>query len=93
LWGVVDIFLQAKRDGKAAKRFSRRPLRSNGGEPCKIVTDNLRRHGVALRELMPEVIHDTLQYASNRLEQDIENLDDFNSTVNMLDTQQADWAV
>jgi putative transposase len=41
---VVDVFLQAKRDGAAAKRFFRRLLRSNGGEPRKIVTDKLRSY-------------------------------------------------
>jgi len=65
---VVDVFLQAGRDGKTAKRFFKRLLRSHGGEPRKIVTDKLRRYGVAHRELMPEVIHDTSHYANNRAE-------------------------
>ena len=54
---VVDVFLQAKRDGAAAKRFFKRLLRSHGDEPRKIVTDKLRSYGVAHRELMPNVIH------------------------------------
>ena len=66
---VVDIFLQAKRDGAAAKRFFKRLLRSHGGEPRKIVTDKPRSYGVAHRELMPDDIHDTSQYANNRAEQ------------------------
>lgn len=66
---VVDVFLQARRDGNAAKRFFRRLLRSHGGEPRKIVTDKLRSYGVAHRELFPEAIHDTSQYANNRAEQ------------------------
>lgn len=65
---VVDVFLQARRDGKAAMRFFKRLLRSHGGEPSKIVTDKLRSYGVAHRELVPEVIHDTSQYANNRAE-------------------------
>jgi putative transposase len=44
---VVDVYLQAKRDGPAAKRFFKRLLRSHGGEPRKIVTDKLRSYGVA----------------------------------------------
>jgi putative transposase len=44
---VVDVFLQVKRDGIAAKRFFKRLLRSNGGEPRKSVTDTLRSYGVA----------------------------------------------
>jgi putative transposase len=66
---VVDVFLQARRDGAAAKRFFKSLLRSHGDEPKKIVTDKLRSYGVAHRELMPDVIHDTWQYANNRAEQ------------------------
>ena len=65
---VVDVFLQTRRDGKAAKRFFKRLLKRHGGEPRKIVTDKLRSYGVAHRELIPEAIHDTSQYANNRAE-------------------------
>jgi putative transposase len=65
---VVDVFLQRRRDGKAAKRFFKRLLRTHGTEPRKIVTDKLRSYGVAHRELIPETIHDTLQYANNKAE-------------------------
>ena len=65
---VVDVFLQSRRDGKAAKRFFRRLLKSHRSEPRKIVTDKLRSYGVAHRELIPETIHDTSQYANNRAE-------------------------
>ncbi len=66
---VVDVYLQAKRDGAAAKRFFKRLLRTHGNEPRKIVTDKLRSYGVAHRELMPEVIHSTEKYENNRAEQ------------------------
>jgi putative transposase len=66
---VVDVYLQAKRDGATAKRFFRRLLRSNGSEPRKIVTDKLRSYGVAHRELMPDTIHSEAQYENNRAEQ------------------------
>ena len=65
---VVDVFLQARRDGPAAKRFFRRLLTSNRGEPRKIVTDKSRSYGVAHRELIPDSIHDTSQIANNRAE-------------------------
>ena len=65
---VVDIYLQKRRDGKAAKRFFKRLLKKNKGEPRKIVTDKLRSYGVAHRELIPDSIHDTHQYANNRSE-------------------------
>jgi putative transposase len=66
---VVDVYLQARRDGAAAKRFFKRLLRSHGEEPRKTVTDKLRSYGVAHRELIPEAIHDTSQYGNNRAEQ------------------------
>ncbi len=65
---VVDVFLQSQRDGKAAKRFFKRLLKTHRNEPRKIVTDKLRSYGVAHRELIPDTIHDTSQYANNRAE-------------------------
>jgi len=65
---VVDVFLQRRRGGRAAKRFFKRLLRANGSEPRRIVTDKLRNYGVAHRELIPDTIHDTSQYANNRAE-------------------------
>ena len=35
---VVDVFLQARRDGAAARRFFKRLICNHGGEPRKIVT-------------------------------------------------------
>ena len=66
---VVDVYLQAKREGAAAKQFFKRLLRSHGCEPRKIVTDELRSYGVAHRELIPETIHSFQQYENNRTEQ------------------------
>ena len=66
---MVDVYLQAKRDGAAARRFFKRLLRSHGSEPRKIVTDKLRSYGIAHRELIPETIHSTEQYENNRAEQ------------------------
>ena len=65
---MVDVFLQRRRDGKAAKCFFKRLLRVSGDEPRRIVTDKLRSYGVAHRELIPDTIHDTSQYANNRAE-------------------------
>ena len=65
---IVDVFLQRRRDGKAAKRFFKRLLKAHRNEPRKIVTDKLRSYGVAHRELIPEATHDTSQYANNRAE-------------------------
>jgi putative transposase len=65
---VVDVYLQKRRDGAAAKRFFKRLLKKLQDEPRKIVTDKLRSYGVAHRELIPNTIHDTSQYANNRAE-------------------------
>ena len=65
---IVDVFLQRRRDGKAAKRFFKRLLKAHRMEPRKIVTDKLRSYCVAHRELIPDTIHDTSQYANNRAE-------------------------
>ena len=63
---VVDVYLQKRRDGAAAKRFFKKLLKTHQSEPRKIVTDKLRSYGVAHRELIPNTIHDTSQYANNR---------------------------
>ena len=65
---IVDVFLQRRRDGKAAKRFFKRLMKAHRLEPRKIVTDKLRSYGVAHRELIPDTIHDTSQYANNKAE-------------------------
>ena len=65
---VVDVFLQSRRDGKAAVRFFKRLLRVSGSEPRRMVTDKLRSYGVAHRDVAPDATHDTSQYANNRAE-------------------------
>ena len=64
---VVDVYLQERRDAKAAKRFFKRFLKL-GSVPRNIVTDKLRSYGVAHRSLIPESDHNTDQYANNRAE-------------------------
>jgi putative transposase len=65
---VVDVYLQARRNAEAAKRFFRRLIRSHRTSPRKIVTDKLGSYGVARRALMPETIHSNGRYANNRAE-------------------------
>ena len=65
---VIDILVQARRDQRAAKRFLRKLVKGEGGEPIRLVTDKLRSYGPAHREIMPSVLHDTRQYANNRAE-------------------------
>jgi putative transposase len=65
---VVDVFVQAHTGSKAAEHFICRLFKRHGDEPCNIVTDKLRSYGIALRELIPEAIHNTSQCANNRAE-------------------------
>jgi len=65
---VVDILLQTRRDGKVAKDFFKRLLKKCRNEQRKIVTDKLRSYSFSYRELVPDSIHDTSQYANNRAE-------------------------
>ena len=65
---VIDVFLQKRRDSKAAKRFFKRLLKNHHDEPRKIVSDKLGSYRVAHRALIPDTIHGTSQYANNRAE-------------------------
>ena len=65
---VIDMLVQPRRDGQAARRFFRRLLTSQRQEPCRLVTDKLGSYRVAHHEIMPSVIHDTTPYANNRAE-------------------------
>ncbi len=57
-----------RRDSQAAKRFFKKFITGNRGNPRKIVTDKLGSYGVAHRELIPDTVHDTSQDANNRAE-------------------------
>jgi len=70
---VIDVYLQKKRDGAAAKRFFKRLIKKYRNEPRKIVTDKLRSYPVAHREVIPEALHITERYANNRAEQSHES--------------------
>ena len=65
---VVDVFLQSRRDGAAAKRFFKRLIKRSREELRKIITDKLGSYRVAHREIMSDSSHDTSQYANNRAE-------------------------
>jgi putative transposase len=65
---VLDILVQARRDGQAAKRFFKRLLTGLHYEPRVIVTDKLRSYGVAQRQMLPGVEHRQSRYLNNRAE-------------------------
>jgi putative transposase len=65
---VLDILVQEKRDGVAAKRFFKRLLHGLEYKPKRIITDGLRSYGDARRALLPDVKHRTSRYLNNRAE-------------------------
>ena len=65
---VLDILVQPRRDGNAAKGFFRRLLKGLQYVPRVIVTDKLRSYGVAHRQLLPTVEHRQPRYLNNRAE-------------------------
>ena len=65
---VLDILVQRRRDGGAAKRFFRRLLKGLQYVPRVLVTDKLRSYGVAKRELLPDAEHRQSRYLNNRAE-------------------------
>ncbi len=65
---VIDILVQPRRDGNAARRFFRRLLRSQRQIPCRLVSDKLGSYRVAHRDHMPMVPDDMSRYANIRAE-------------------------
>ena len=65
---VLDILVQRRRDGTAAKRFFKRLLQGLEYEPRVLITDKLKSYGVAKRELLPDVEHRESRYLNNRAE-------------------------
>lgn len=65
---VLDILVQKRRNGKAAKRFFRKLLRSQRSVPRRIVTDKLRSYASAHREVIPSVEHVRDKGSNNRAE-------------------------
>ena len=65
---VLDILVQKKRSGSAAKRFFRRLLKGLRYVPRQIVTDKLGSYSVAHKAMMPTVEHVRDKGANNRAE-------------------------
>jgi putative transposase len=65
---VLDILVQDRRNGTAANRFFKRLLAGLNYKPRRLVTNGLKRYGVARRELLPEVRHRSSRYLNDRAE-------------------------
>ena len=72
IWHVDEVFVRIQGEQfylwRAAKRFFRKVLKSQGKPPWRLVTDKLRSYPAAHREVFPSVGHRTNQYENNRAE-------------------------
>ena len=66
---VIDVFLSARRDLAAARRFFARALRA-GTVPAEVTTDRAPVYPRVLDELVPSALHTVEQYAHNPIEAD-----------------------
>src|SRR5712691_12948642 len=66
---IIDVYVSARRDTQAARRFFTTALRDHG-EPAEVVTDRAWTLLAVVDELMQGVFHNTDQYANNRIEAD-----------------------
>jgi putative transposase len=65
---VLDIFVQNRRNKKAAKKFFRKLLKGLTYVPRVIITDKLKSYGVAKREILPGVEHRQSRCLNHRCE-------------------------
>ncbi|WP_043782594.1 IS6 family transposase [Rhodococcus sp. JVH1] len=65
---VLDVLIQSRRNGNAAKRFFRKLLERPAYVPRVIVTDKLGSYQVTHREIMASVEHRRSKYLNNRAE-------------------------
>ncbi len=66
---VIDVCVSKRRDTVAARRFFTGAIRDHG-QPGEVVTDWAAALAKAIGELAPEALHNTVQYANNRVEAD-----------------------
>jgi transposase, IS6 family len=66
---IIDVFVSARRDTQAARRFLVTALRAHL-QPTEVITDRAWALRVAVDEVIPGAFHNTTQYANNRIETD-----------------------
>ena len=66
---VIDVFVSKKRDLRAATTFFTSLITAHG-QPTEITTDRAHALVRVIAELLPAALHDTDQYANNRVEAD-----------------------
>jgi transposase-like protein len=65
---VLDVLVQSKRDKHAALKLMRELLKKYAVAPERLVTDDLRSHGAAARDLGIESRHERGRWKKNRAE-------------------------
>jgi IS1 family transposase len=65
---VIDAFVSARRDAKAARRFFEWAIGTTKITPAEVVTDHAPVYPIVLEELLPAAWHRTDRYANNRIE-------------------------
>ena len=65
---VLDVLIQSRRNGNAAKRFFRQLLKGLRYVPRVIVTDKLTSYSVAHRDMLASVEHRQSKYMNNLAE-------------------------
>jgi transposase, IS6 family len=66
---VIDVFVSKRRDLKAATVFFTSMITAHG-QPAEITTDRAHALVRVVTDLLPTALHDTTQYANNRVEAD-----------------------
>ena len=66
---VNDVFASKRRDLKAATKFFANAIGTHG-EPAEVTTDRAHALVRVVTDLQPAALHDTTQYANNRVEAD-----------------------
>jgi len=67
---VIDVFVSARRDVKAARRFFERAIGTTKRAPVEVITDKAAAYPAMLEELLPGAWHRTDRYANNHIEAD-----------------------
>jgi transposase-like protein len=67
---VIDVFISARRDADAARRFLERAIATTRITPIEVTTDRAAAYPAVLDDLLPATWHRTDQYSNNRVEAD-----------------------
>jgi transposase-like protein len=67
---VIDVFVAARRNAKAARRFFEQAIDTTKVAPVDVVTDRAATYPMVLENLLPAAWHRTDRSANNRVEAD-----------------------